>query len=116
MARVTLRLELEWIGISLGIEVDCRCVSDDSGALWDDIAFIHDIVIGEMSQDPWRGRAQTQDFFEASVDIGKFGQVIIFGGTRVADDFLKLLERFSLSRRRRCKIENQIAECCCRRL
>lgn len=116
MIYVTLRLELEWIGVSHGIEVDRRCIYDDSGAFGNDIALVHDIVVGEMSQNPWRGRTQAQDFFEACVDVGQIGEVIVCWGMRVADDFLKLLECLGLSIGCRSKVEDQIAECPCRRL
>lgn len=116
MIDVTLGFELEWIGVSQGIEVDRRCISDDSRAFGDDIAFVHDIVVGEMSQYPWRGRTETQDFFETCVDVGQIGEVIVCWGTSVADDCLKLLGCLGLSLGCRSKVEYQVGECSCRRL
>ena len=114
MIYVALRLELEWIGVSHGIEVDRRGVSDDSGGFGNDITLVHDIVVGEMSQNPWRGRTQAQNFFEACIDVRQLGEVIVRWGPRVADDFLKLSECLSLSIWCRSKVEDQIAECPCR--
>lgn len=116
VAYVALGFELEWIRVSHGIEMDCRCVTDDSGAFGDDQAFVHDIVVGKMPQDPWRGRTQAPDFFEAGIDVGQIGKVIVRGDTRVTDNLLKLLECLGLGIGRRSKIEDQVAECCCRRL
>ena len=116
MTHVALRLELEWIGVPHGIEVDRRGISDDSGAFGNDIALVHDIIVGEMSQNPWRGRTQAQDFFETCIDVRQIGEVIVCRGMRVTDDFLKLLECLGLSIGCRSKVENQIAECPCRRL
>ena len=116
MIDVALRLELEWVGVSHGIEVDRRGISDNSGAFGNDIALVHDIVVGKMSQNPWRGRAQAQDFFEACIDVRQIGEVLVSWSPRVADDFLKLSKCRGLNTWCRGKVEDQVAECTCRRL